>query len=169
MRKRAELVEATRQRIVDATVHLHTTVGPAQATVSAIAEPAGVTRLTVYRHFPEQEALFAACAQQWDSQHPAPDAAVWRAIPDLEARARHALRELYGWHQEHGETLLPIYRDFDAMPATAREAARDEVAQFADALVAGTGVRGHARRRLRGTAGAVRTRDGEDGARLRGL
>ncbi len=169
MRKRAELVEATRQRIVDATVHLHTTVGPAQATVSAIAEPAGVTRLTVYRHFPEQEELFAACAQQWDSQHPAPDAAVWRAIPDLEARARHALRELYGWHQEHGETLLPIYRDFDAMPATAREAAGDEVAQFADALVAGTGVRGHARRRLRGTAGAVRTRDGEDGARLRGL
>lgn len=155
MRKRAEHVEATRQRIVDATVHLHSTVGPANTTISAIAEQAGVTRLTVYRHFPDEEALYAACMPQWGRQHPAPDPATWRAIPGVGARARQALRELYGWYRDHGHALLPIYRDLDAMPAAARQATRDGFQQFADALVAGSGVRGHARRRLRAAAGHV--------------
>lgn len=155
MRKRAEQVEATRQRIVDATVQLHTTVGPANTTISAIAERAGVTRLTVYRHFPDEEALYAACSQEWDRQHPAPDPAAWRAIPDLGVRAHHALRELYGWYRDHGHALLPIYRDLDAMPPQVRDATREEFRQFAEALVAGSGVRGHARRRLRAAAGHV--------------
>jgi AcrR family transcriptional regulator len=43
MRRRAELVEQTRQRIVDAAIHLHTTIGPANTTISGVAEEAGVT------------------------------------------------------------------------------------------------------------------------------
>ena len=42
MRKRAEQTHATRQRIIEATVRLHTTVGPAHTSISAIAEEAGV-------------------------------------------------------------------------------------------------------------------------------
>ena len=155
MRKRAEQVEETRQRIIDAAVRLHTTVGPANTTISSLAEQAGVTRLTVYRHFPDEETLFHACSQQWEGQHPAPDPATWRDIPDVEARTHQALRELYGWYRDNGEELLPLYRDIAAMPASIRQAMREESQRFADALVTGSGARGHARRRLQAAAGHV--------------
>jgi AcrR family transcriptional regulator len=45
--RRAERQAQTRQRIVEAAVDLHATVGPATTSVSAIAERAGVQRLTV--------------------------------------------------------------------------------------------------------------------------
>jgi len=57
MRARQENVDQTRLRITEATVRLHEEVGPAATTVSAVADRAGVTRLTVYRHFPDDEAL----------------------------------------------------------------------------------------------------------------
>src|SRR5215471_19726118 len=68
MRRRAEQVDQTRQRIVAATVQLHGTLGPAATTIAAIAEAAGVTRLTVYRHFPDDAALFGACSAHWISR-----------------------------------------------------------------------------------------------------
>lgn len=152
MRKRAEQVDQTRQRIVDAAVELHTTVGPANTTISAIAEQAGVTRLTVYRHFPDLESLFAACSHRWASLHPGPVPDTWRQIPDLEERARHGLRELYGWYRDNGDELLPIYRDMLTMPPMALESPDDELEVMADALVSGSGLRGHARRRARAAA-----------------
>ena len=48
MKRRAERQEETRQRITEATVELHEALGPAKTTISAIAEKAGVQRLTVY-------------------------------------------------------------------------------------------------------------------------
>src|SRR5262245_53973304 len=62
MQRRAEQVDQTRQRIIDATVQLHGTIGPAATTIAGIAEAAGVTRLTVYRHFPDEATLFEACS-----------------------------------------------------------------------------------------------------------
>ena len=155
MRKRAEQVEQTRQRIIDATVELHTTVGPADTTISGIAEHAGVTRLTVYRHFPDLDSLYAACTHRWTSQHPGPDPAAWLRISDHDERVRRALRELYGWYREHVDDLYPLYRDVDAWPETAQRAAAEEEHAWADALVTGSGVRGHSRRRLRAAAGHV--------------
>ncbi len=155
MRKRAEQVEQTRQRIVDATVRLHTTVGPANTTITGVAEEAGVTRLTVYRHFPDVESLFAACGQRWVALHPPPDPASWQQITGVEARSRHALGELYGWYLACGDELLPIVRDREAMPASTQQELAETFQAFADALVAGSGVRGRARRRLSATAGLV--------------
>lgn len=155
MVKRAEQVEATRQRIVDATVDLHSTVGPASTTISAIAEKAGVTRLTVYRHFPDLEALFAACGQRWAERHPAPDPSRWPEIRDLDARARHGLEELYGWYRDSGDALRPILRDLEMLPPDVQQETHNEFQAYADALVIGSGVRGRARRRLRATAGLV--------------
>ena len=45
LKERAESLNATRERIVEATVELHDTLGPARTTISAIAERAGVQRL----------------------------------------------------------------------------------------------------------------------------
>ncbi|MPZ87716.1 MAG: TetR family transcriptional regulator [Nitriliruptorales bacterium] len=155
MHKRAEQVDQTRQRITEAAVRLHTTVGPANTTISALAEEAGVTRLTVYRHFPDEEELFNACGNHWVMLHPPPDPDSWRQIPVIEERARHALQELYGWYRENGEALFPIRRDMAAMPSSVRELTHAADALAADALVDGCGVRGRARRVLRAAAGHV--------------
>ena len=80
--KRIESVAETRQRIVAAAVELHGTIGPAATTISALAEKAGVTRLTVYRHFPDDRALFAACSQHWAANQLMPDPAAWSRIGD---------------------------------------------------------------------------------------
>src|SRR6187399_2378359 len=80
--KRADDEQRTRQRIVDAAEELHGTVGPARASVSAIADAAGVTRATVYRHFPDDESLFLACSGQWLARQRLPDPDAWALVDD---------------------------------------------------------------------------------------
>ena len=75
MKRRAELEEQTRRRITESAVELHEEVGPAHTSISAIAERAGVRRSTVYRHFPDEEALFDACSSHWRTANPPPDPA----------------------------------------------------------------------------------------------
>ena len=91
LKQRAESLTATRGRIVEATVELHDSLGPACTTISAIAERAGVQRLTVYRHFPDERSLFGACSGHWAAQNPVPDPAAWAAIDDPEERLLVAL------------------------------------------------------------------------------
>ncbi len=153
MRRRAELVEQTRQRIVDAAVHLHTTVGPANTTISGVAEEAGVTRLTIYRHFADLEELFVACRGDWIERHRPPDVAAWPAIPELTTRSRRALGELYGWYSANRDDLYPINRDETSMPSGAQEARRAESAAIAGALIAGHVRRGASGRLLHAVAG----------------
>lgn len=155
MRKRADSVGETRRRITEAAVELHTTVGPARTTISGVAERAGVTRLTVYRHFPTEEDLFAACTGHWMAQHPMPDPATWTAIPGLEARAEAALTAIYGWYHENADDLLPLRRDVDAYPPAFRDAAQQMEAWIVGTLIEGSGARGRARVRLRAASALV--------------
>ena len=157
MRRRAELVDETRQRIVEAAMRLHTTVGPANTFISTVADEAGVTRLTVYRHFPDIEELFAACRGHWFNLHRPPDVAGWRAIPDLETRARRGLGDLYGWYRQNADDLYPINRDAMTMPAGAQAARRAESAALAGALVEGHADGGPDGRELRAIAGHLVT------------
>src|SRR3712207_6601266 len=97
LKKRAEREEETRLRIVRATVELHETVGPALTTRRAIAERAGVSRPTVYSHFPDELSLGKACSALDLSENPLPDPGVWEEIADPERRLREALTELYAY------------------------------------------------------------------------
>jgi AcrR family transcriptional regulator len=137
MTRRAELVDQTREQITAAAARLHTSVGPANTSIASIAEEAGVTRLTVYRHFPDLEVLFEACRAHWRAENPPPDFAAWSEVPDLEGRVGRALRELYGWFREHADELFPIYRDSPGVPASAQARMRDENRRLGDLLVAG--------------------------------
>jgi AcrR family transcriptional regulator len=117
--RRAEATAETTRRIVDAAIHLHTTVGPAQTTISAIAERAGVERLTVYRHFPREDELFRACVTHGWERFPPPDHRAWAGIDDPEQRLRAALTELYAYYSGVGDALLVIVHDFPRVPTLA--------------------------------------------------
>src|SRR5436189_4831871 len=99
MRRRAELEEQTRMRITESAVALHEELGPARTSISAVADRAGVRRSTVYRHFPDEEALFAACSSHWRAANPPPDPHAWAAIEDPPERSETALRELYAFYR----------------------------------------------------------------------
>jgi AcrR family transcriptional regulator len=115
-RKRSEHEQRTRARIVDAAVGLHATLGPARTSVSAIAERAGVTRATVYRHFPDDEALFTACSTQWMSRQRLPDPDAWTTHDDPLARMHQGLADIYRYYRSGAEMLTLIHRDAQSVP-----------------------------------------------------
>jgi AcrR family transcriptional regulator len=110
--------ERTRQRIVEATVELHQTVGTARTTISAIAEKAGVQRLTVYRHVPDERALFYACRGHWSAANPPPDPGSWSQIADPLERLRLALGEVYAFHRRTEPMISNVVRDAQVHPLT---------------------------------------------------
>ena len=116
MTRRAKRQEETRRRIVEATVELHQTVGMTRTTISAIAEKAGVERLTVYRHFPDERALFSACSAHYMGANPPPDPASWTQITDPEERLRTALSEVYAYHSRTEPMMANFVRDAPVKP-----------------------------------------------------
>jgi AcrR family transcriptional regulator len=119
MKKRAERQRETRRRIVEATVELHRTQGPANTTISEIAKRAGVNRLTVYNHFPDITDLLRACSKSWTERHPAPDPTPWAQISDPQQRLRAALTELYGFYARTEPMRANVLRDAQTMPELA--------------------------------------------------
>jgi AcrR family transcriptional regulator len=119
LRKRAERQDETRQRIVEATVALHEQLGPAQTSISGIAERAGVGRPTVYRHFPDERSLYAACTSHYLAQHQPPDFSNWRRIVDPEDRMRLGLLETYRWYRDTEQMMVVAFRDLPGIPVLA--------------------------------------------------
>jgi AcrR family transcriptional regulator len=155
MKRRAELEARTRLRITESAVALHGTVGPARTSISAIAEHAGVRRSTVYRHFPDEAALFAACSSHWRAANPAPDPARWEAIDEPDLRLRTALEELYAHYRRTERMLDNLVRDERTVP-TVREtfgAFRAYLAAAVEVLMRGRRLRGAAGERVRAAIG----------------
>src|SRR5438093_2854511 len=101
LKARAERQEETRLRIVEAAIELHRQKGPAHTTLSEIARRAGVQRHTLYRHFPDERAIFLACSALHMERNPVPDARPWREIADSADRLRLGLSELYGFFEQN--------------------------------------------------------------------
>jgi AcrR family transcriptional regulator len=111
MKRRAERVQETRQRIAEAAMELHETVGPARTTVSAIAEKAGVQRHTYYAHFPELKDLYRACSAHHMERNPLPDPSRWAEISGPEERLTRALSEVYAYFGDNEALLTNVLRD----------------------------------------------------------
>ena len=109
--RRAEQTAATRRKIVEAAVELHSTVGPAATSLSAVANEAGVSRPTLYSHFPDESALFRACTLHNIAQDPPPDPTAWTKIDNASDRLRAALRELYAHYARNQDMLDNVFRD----------------------------------------------------------
>jgi AcrR family transcriptional regulator len=151
-RKRAASELETRTRITEAAVALHQAVGPARTTVKAIAARANVDRATVYRHFPDAQALFDACTSHYYAQHPMPDPRKWTGLRPTD-RLGAALADLYAWYGETEEMLAAGIRDIEHVPAGARDAFLGYFDAVRAALMAGRRERGRARARVCGAIG----------------
>ena len=150
LKQRAAEMAETHRRITEAAIELHGTVGPARTTISAVARQAGVERRTLYRHFPTEADLFAACSAHWFGANPWPDLAAWRAIRDPEQRLARALDELYAYYEGTEPMFSNVLRDAELL-----DFARDAVAplgtyleEAAGVLATGRRVRGRRRERL---------------------
>ena len=142
----------THLRITEAAIELHATVGPSRTTMSAVAKRAGVERRTLYRHFPTEADLFAACSSHYFAANPWPDLANWRAIGDPQQRLERALDELYSYYERTEPMFSKVLRDAELV-----DSARDAVAplqayleEAAEILTVGRHVRGRRRQLLGG-------------------
>jgi AcrR family transcriptional regulator len=152
LKKRGEQMDETRLRITEAAIELHGTVGPSRTTLSAVAKRAGVERRTLYRHFPSEADLFAACSTHYFTANPRPDLDNWRAIRDPQHRLERALDELYAYYERTEPMFSNVLRDAELV-----DFARDAMAplhayleEAAEILIAGRQVRGRRRQLLRG-------------------
>jgi AcrR family transcriptional regulator len=152
LNKRAERINDTRTRIVEATVVMHGTVGPARTTIVGIAQRAGVTRATVYRHFPDEAALFEACSTHWLAQQVLPDPSSWSHVSDPLERMRFGLADLYRFYRTGEPMLARIYRDKSSLPIEHRHRLDLRDVQFVDVLFDAFGMRSE-NRRLRAILG----------------
>ncbi len=155
MTRRARSQEETRRKIVEATMELHEEVGPRATTISAIAEKAGVQRLTVYRHFSDEAAVFRACTSHWLELNPPPGPEAWAAIEDPALRLETALEAFYRYYSATRGMWTAAHRDAPDVPALHGPMAEFSVrvASLGRDLAASFSARGRAARRLEATIG----------------
>ena len=171
-KQRAEAEAQTRLRITESAVELHGTLGPAQTTMSAVAEHAGVRRSTLYRHFPDERALFGACSAHWAENNPPPDISLWEQVEDPEERLARALEEMYGYYRRAGGMIDKLLRDEQQVAVVAEKFApyHQFLAMAADILARGRGLRGNAAKRTRAAIGhALAFRTWQDLTAAQGL
>lgn len=152
LKARAESQRETRDRIAKAAAELHEKVGVANTTVADIARRAGVSRLTVYNHFPTLGDLFPACSAHYRAHHPMPDLGAALALEDHAERVRAVLTGFYGWYRETEPMMGKLHSDRRAVPELddfMRQNADAQIAQLAGGLAAGFGARGRRGERLR--------------------
>jgi len=142
MRRRAAKQQQTRERIVDAAMALHEELGPAETTISALADRAGVQRLTVYRHFASDDELFSACTSKWLRLHSPPDLSALESEEPAK-RARAFLLALYRYYRRTEKMWAGAYRDLERVPALAEPMAafHSHLAGAAKELAAGWAAR----------------------------
>ena len=132
MKKRAEIRDQTRERILQATMQLHDEQGVAPTTFSEVAERAGVGVATVFRHFPKLGDLVRACGGHvWQEMRPpVPDAApaVFAGLETTTERMERLIKEIDAFYERGALRLALASRDRELVP---------ELDQFLGAVEAG--------------------------------
>jgi AcrR family transcriptional regulator len=143
LRARAFRQSETRLRITQAAVALHQEHGPLQTTITEIAQRAGVERLTVYRHFPDEPSLHLACQQHFFALHPLPDLALWRKISPFAQRLSIGLTDLYHYWERTQAMFSSVLRDHEIDPERSGAGVVKFISMASDALLDGQDLSGH--------------------------
>lgn len=106
-------------------------------------------RLTIYRHFPDEQSLFRACTEHYFSAHPPPQPESWLRIRDPKDRLGLGLSQLYAYWSENRNMVSGVLRDYEVAGERIGSGTVDFMAATAEALSAGWGLRGRRRARLR--------------------
>lgn len=88
-----------------------------------------MSRLTVYRHSPDEHALLAACTGTYLAAHPPPDFSAWGAIADPVERLRRALAELYPFYRQNQDLLARADQEMPSNPVL-----RDVMSDYVQAI-----------------------------------
>jgi AcrR family transcriptional regulator len=126
MDKRKAAAEETRQRILEATLALHSEKGIFGTSWKDIAERADVSVNTVYKHFPSLEELVPACGELMyaitrpPSLEDAPR--IFAGAQSLEERLECLIEELFGFYErgapyietDFQERRLPEVQEWEA-------------------------------------------------------
>lgn len=155
MTKWAEFEAESRRRITECAVELHGTLGSARTTISALAERAGVQGATIYRHFPDEAAIFAACSSRWGARNPPPDLRDWTAVEDSEERLDQALLDLYRCYRRTEGMWTNLLRDEIQVPILSELLAdfRQYLEAAREMLLAGRSAEGSTGRQARAALG----------------
>ena len=94
-----------------AAFELHATVGPAQATISAVAERAGVERHTVYRHFPDKASLLGAAIVRLNDAYWSDAHAMLERIDGLDRQLAAGIRHGRTAYDDPGALLMKLRVD----------------------------------------------------------
>nr|WP_211244069.1 TetR/AcrR family transcriptional regulator [Actinospica robiniae] len=113
--------ETVRETILDAMWHLVSERGLAAVTMSQIAEQAGIGRATLYKYFPDVEAILLAWHERQVAEHLAELAAI-RTQHDDPASQLHAVLTAYAFISRHrgahpGDLAAFLHRDPGLEPA----------------------------------------------------
>jgi AcrR family transcriptional regulator len=129
--KRAEAVEETRRKIIQATFELHGEKGVLATSMQDIAERADVALRTVYYHYPTVDDLVAGCGKKVIALLAPPTPAIFSGVTTFEERVRQLVQELFAMY-ERGSPMIDVARreqgevtglaDFVTNDAASREA-----------------------------------------------
>lgn len=115
MKHRAELADATRRRIIEATLELHVEQGVVATSIRDIAARADVAPATVLRYFPGYDDVVAACGELVRERFPVPSADIFDGATTLEQRVGRLVVAWFRFWADrpHHYSLLA---DRDALP-----------------------------------------------------
>ena len=126
MDKRKAAVQETRQRILEATLTLHSEKGILGTSWQDIARRADVSVGTVYKHFPSLDELVPACGELMYAitQPPSLEDAteIFAGASSLEERLERLVAELFGFYErgasyietDFQERQLPMVQEWEA-------------------------------------------------------
>ncbi len=117
LRKRAQLAEDTRRRILDAIVQLHAEHGVAATTPGDIAARADVAVATVTRYFPSVGDMVQACGAQLRTMVPVPTETMFEGADDVETRVRVLVDRWFAFHEGLAPWSRHAHADAGRVPA----------------------------------------------------
>lgn len=125
MDKRAEALEETRRRILEATMSVHDEQGMVDASWEEIARRAGVSLSTIYRHFTSNDELVDACGRLTFEEFPPPGEGDRRPeSEDPTERVRWLIDEVCGYWETTHPMMTLVRRDIHRSESVARGADR---------------------------------------------